>query len=219
MSTVLLRRPDIADLIYYKSFTASIIVILFVFCGDCFAWDRGVNVEAVQACDGLASAPWDPDAPDRSQAVEFRDLRAVPAATACQAAIAQVPQLRRLYFQLGRAYDRQGANQDAYQAYRRASDLGSGAAKVNIGILFRQGRRFEKNDKKARSWFREAAETGIPEGMFCYATAFDNAIGGASDIAAAKLWYGKAAERGTAKARDALVRLELNGVGTGARCD
>ncbi len=41
----------------------------------------------------------------------------------------------------------------------------------------------------------------------------------ASDIAAAKLWYGKAAERGTTKARDALVRLELNGVGTGARCD
>ncbi|GJE40767.1 hypothetical protein KHHGKMAE_4864 [Methylobacterium persicinum] len=138
---------------------------------------------------------------------------------ACRAAIAEAPQLRRLHFQLGRAYDRQGANQDAYQAYRRASDLGSGAAKVNIGILFRQGRRFEKNDAKARSWFREAAEAGIPEGMFCYATAFDNAIGGAPDIAAAKLWYGKAAERGTTKARDALVRLELNGVVTGARCD
>ncbi|MCJ2026332.1 tetratricopeptide repeat protein [Methylobacterium sp. J-067] len=219
MSAVLLRRSESAILTSFKPIAARVVLMLFVLVGDCFASDHSVSAEAVQACDGLASAPWDPDAPDRSRTVEFRDLRAGPAATACQAAIAQAPHLRRLYFQLGRAYDRQGANQDAYQAYRRASDLGSGAAKVNIGILFRQGRRFEKNDTKARSWFREAAEAGIPEGMFCYATAFDNAIGGASDIAAAKLWYGKAAERGTTKARDALVRLELNGVGTGARCD
>ena len=174
---------------------------------------------AIQICDRLASAPWDPDAPDLQYTVAFQSLPAREAIAACREAIEQAPRLRRLHFQLGRGFDRLGANQDAFEAYRRAADLGSGAAKVNIGILFRQGRRFEKNDVKARSWFRDAAESGIPEGMYCYATAFDNGIGGPSDVASAKAWYAKAAERGTAKARDALVRLEIGGAGTGARCD
>lgn len=174
---------------------------------------------AIQICDRLASAPWDPDAPDLQHAVAFQSLRASEAIAACRDAIDHAPRLRRLHFQLGRSFDRLGANQDAFQAYQRAANLGSGAAKVNIGILFRQGRRFEKNDVKARSWFRDAAESGIPEGMYCYATALDNGIGGLPDIASAKVWYAKAAERGTAKARDALVRLEIDGAGTGARCD
>lgn len=191
----------------------------FISCNSASARDNGMNTEAIQACDGLASAPWDPDAPDAQRTVEFRNLRATAAIAACRAAIAEAPRLRRLHFQLGRAYDRQGANQDAFQAYRQAAEWGSGAAKVNIGILYTQGRRFEKNDTKARAWFRDAAETGIPEGMYCYATAFDNGIGGSPDAAAAKAWYAKAAAQGTMKARDALVRLELNGTGTGARCD
>ncbi|WP_336489982.1 tetratricopeptide repeat protein [Methylobacterium nigriterrae] len=167
----------------------------------------------------MASASWDPDAPDLQRTVAFRDLRAAPAIAACREAVAVAPRLRRLSFQLGRAYDRQGANPEAYRAYLQAAELGSGAAKVNIGILYRQGRRFEKNDAKARAWFRAAAEAGIPEGMYCYATALDNGLGGAPDGALAKAWYVKAAQRGTAKARDALMRLELDGTGTGAICD
>ncbi|MCJ2016262.1 sel1 repeat family protein [Methylobacterium sp. E-065] len=191
----------------------------FIVCDASSAHDDDPGGGAVQSCDRLASAPWDPDAPDAQRTVNFRDLRAGAAVTACRAAVAEAPRLRRLYFQLGRAYDRQGANHDAFEAYRRASELGSGAAKVNIGILYQQGRRFEKSDAKARAWFRDAAETGIPEGMYCYAVALDNGIGGSPDAAAARAWYVKAAERGTAKARDALVRLELDGTGTGVRCD
>ena len=188
-------------------------------CGASSARDGDMGLGVIQSCDHLASAPWDPDAPDAQRTVNFRDLRASAAVAACRAAIAEVPRLRRLHFQLGRAYDRQGANHDAFEAYRRAAELGSGAAKVNIGILYQQGRRFEKSDAKARAWFRDAAETGIPEGMYCYAVALDNGIGGSPDAAAARTWYVKAAERGTAKARDALVRLELDGTGTGVRCD
>jgi len=188
-------------------------------CGVSAARDGVVDGGVIQSCDHRASAPWDPDAPDAQQTVNFRDLRAGAAIAECRAAVAEAPRLRRLHFQLGRAYDRQGANQDAFEAYRRAAELGSGAAKVNIGILYQQGRRFEKSDAKARAWFRDAAETGIPEGMYCYAVALDNGIGGSPDAAAARAWYVKAAERGTTKARNALVRLELNGTGTGARCD
>jgi TPR repeat protein len=167
----------------------------------------------------LASAPWDPDAPDAQRTVEFQDLRAGPAIAACRDAVVAAPHLRRLLFQLGRAYDRQGLNQDAYASYRRAAELGSGAAMVNIGILFRQGRRFEQNDVKARDWFLEAARTGTPEGMYCYATALDNGLGGPVDPSGARSWYQKAAERGTTKARDALARLQIDGAGTGAVCD
>ena len=188
-------------------------------CDVSSARDGVLSAGAVQSCDTLASAPWDPDAPDAQRTVTFRDLRASTAIAACRAAVAEAPRLRRVHFQLGRAYDRHGANQDAFEAYQRAAELGSGAAKVNIGILYQQGRRFEKSDAKARAWFRDAAETGIPEGMYCYAVALDNGIGGSPDAAAARAWYVKAAERGTTKARDALVRLELDGTGTGLRCD
>ncbi|WCS28636.1 sel1 repeat family protein (plasmid) [Methylobacterium sp. NMS14P] len=196
-----------------------LVVVGSLSCGVSSAHDGDPGVGAVQSCDRLASAPWDPDAPDAQRTVNFRDLRAGAAVAACRAAVAEAPRLRRLHFQLGRAYDRQGANNDAFEAYRRAAELGSGAAKVNIGILYQQGRRFEKSDAKARAWFRDAAATGIPEGMYCYAVALDNGIGGSPDAAAARAWYVKAAERGTAKARDALVRLELDGTGTGVRCD
>lgn len=174
---------------------------------------------AIQSCDDGASASWDPDAPDPRRTVNFNDLRAAASVAACRNAIGQAPGMRRLHFQLGRAFDRQGANQEAFIAYRRAAELGSGAAKVNIGILYQQDRRFEKSDAKARAWFKDAAESGIPEGMYCYATAFDNGIGGPPDGDAAKLWYAKAAGHGTVKARDALVRLEISGAGTGAPCD
>jgi len=174
---------------------------------------------AVYMCDRAAAAPWDTDAVDVPSRVAFRDVNAAFAIPACRRAIDMNPGLRRLSFQLGRAYDRQGANQDAYHAYKRAADLGSAAAKVNIGILYHQGRRFEKSDVKARMWFQEAAEMGLAEGMFCYATALDNGIGGRPDGAAARGWYLKAAQLGTAKARDTLVRLDIDGPGTGARCD
>jgi TPR repeat protein len=174
---------------------------------------------SVAACDRLAAAPWDPDATQLTKPVEFRDLDADPAIVACRDAVAQAPHLRRLLFQLGRAYDRRGLNQDAYVSYRAASLLGSGAAMVNIGILFRQGRRFEKNEVKARDWFRNAARSGIPEGMYCYATALDNGLGGPADSSEALSWYKKAAKRGVAKARDPLVRLQIEGAGTGAICD
>jgi TPR repeat protein len=173
----------------------------------------------VELCDQAAAAPWDPDSAHRRTRLEFRQLQPERAIPFCQRAFAQNSDLRRLSFQLGRAYDRQGANQDAYRAYKVAADLGSAAAKVNIGILYRQGRRFEQNDTKARAWFREAAEMGLAEGMYCYATALDNGLGGPVDGSAARSWYERAAQRGTAKARDVLVRLEIDGPGTGARCD
>ncbi|WP_245259362.1 sel1 repeat family protein [Methylobacterium sp. 77] len=174
---------------------------------------------AIDRCDSAAAAPWDPDSSNVPSRVEFRDLQAQQAIEACRRAVDLSPDMRRLSFQLGRAYDRQGANPDAYRAYRVAAELGSAAAKVNIGILYRQGRRFEKNEVKARTWFRDAAEMGLAEGMYCYATALDNGVGGPADGVAARTWYVKAAERGTSKARDALVRLDIDGLGTGTRCD
>lgn len=198
-------------------------VFFFVLAGGAFAATTGpldaAAASSLTTCDIMASAPWDPDAPHPSRTVEFRDIKAGEAVAACRDAVAEAPRLRRLHFQLGRAYDRQGLNQDAYASYHRAAELGSGAAMVNIGILFRQGRRFEKNDVKARSWFRDAALSGIPEGMYCYAAALDNALGGPANTAEARSWYQRAAERGTSKARDALVRLQIDGSGTGAICD
>ena len=97
---------------------------------------------ALDLCDRAAAAPWDTDAADVPSRVAFRDVHAASAIPTCRRATDMNPGVRRLSFQLGRAYDRQGANQDAYHAYKRAADLRSAAAKVNIGILYQQGRRF-----------------------------------------------------------------------------
>lgn len=170
-------------------------------------------------CDALASAPWDPAVPDRSATVDFRHLLPQPAIEACAKAVAAAPTQSRFVFQLGRAYDKARQNLAAYEAYKRAADLGSSSAMVNIAILFQKGQGVQTDMRAARDWWGRAAAAGNPEGMFCLATALDGGIGGEVDLTGAAGWYAKALNAGTRKAARPLKQIASSNRPTGTQCD
>lgn len=113
-------------------------------------------------CDKLAGSPFDPQ--KQTAGVEYDRLNAVLAMPACKNAVAESPRTARLWFQYGRALEKGNKLPDAISAYQEAAKLNSGAAYNNIGELYRDGKGFQKDLKKAEEYFVRAAELNSPEG-------------------------------------------------------
>ena len=116
----------------------------------------------VADCDQLAGSPFDPQ--KQTLGVGYDRLNAVLAIPACKNAVAESPQTARLWFQYGRALEKGNKLPDAISAYQEAGKLNSGAAYNNIGELYRDGKGFPKDFKKAEEYFVKAAELNSLEG-------------------------------------------------------
>lgn len=173
--------------------------------------------QAGAACDRLAAAAWDTDA--RAQGVAFAALDAAAAITACREAARTSPADRRFMFQLGRAHDKARDFAAARVAYEQAARLGSGAAMVNLGILYEKGQGVQRNQQEVRGWYERAARSGLPQGMFCYATTLDNGIGGPPRPGAAADLYRQAAALGHSEAARAAEQIRQRPGPTGTRCE
>jgi uncharacterized caspase-like protein len=171
----------------------------------------------VNVCDTTAGAEWDTD--KKSAGLDFRRLDPSIAIDACVDAVREQPGERRLWFQLGRAHDKARNYAIARQAYLQAANLGSGAAMVNLGILFEKGQGVARNARESRVWYERAARTNVPMGAFCYATALDNGLGGPIATNEALQYYERAASAGYAPARAALAKVRQGTGPTGTRCD
>jgi TPR repeat protein len=170
-------------------------------------------------CDELASAPWDPDASGRDKAMDFGKLNASAAIRVCDLATVAFPNERRYWFQLGRAYDKSAQNTKAANIYAKAASMGSGAAMVNLGILFEHGQGVTQDYRSAREWYEKGAKQGNPTGMLCYATTLDNGVGGPVDPVLALKWYESAARNGIADAGKFATQLRELGTTTNNRCN
>jgi TPR repeat protein len=88
----------------------------------------------IAACDQLAAHPTDADRP--ADVKGTLDIVDVPAALkACKAATATADAPRRIWMELGRAYEFNRQPAEAANAYRRAADAGSAAAMTGLGVL------------------------------------------------------------------------------------
>ncbi len=116
---------------------------------------------AVEACDQLAGYRYDPDRPPDARGVAFRDIDAKRAIRVCARAVHTRPELARLRFQLGRAYERQKAFAQAARHYRIASASGSAAAQWSLGLLLLNGRGVPRNEREGLRLIQEAARRGI----------------------------------------------------------
>jgi tetratricopeptide (TPR) repeat protein len=116
----------------------------------------------VSDCDRLAAAPLDPQ--KQAPGVAYNRLNASLAVPACKKATEESPQLARVWFQYGRALEKANQLPDAIAAYQEAARLKSGAALNNIGELYRDGKGFQKDLKKAEQYFNQAAALNSPEG-------------------------------------------------------
>ncbi|ACK85558.1 hypothetical protein [Methylorubrum extorquens] len=93
----------------------------------------------MKSCDELAAGTDDPDRPKSVKGVKLGRIEASAAIEACRAAASAYTSLRRLDYQLGRAYDRAERAKEAFAAYDRSAKAGSFAAMNNLATLYEYG--------------------------------------------------------------------------------
>lgn len=116
---------------------------------------------AVEACDRLAGYRHDPDKPPGVTGVAFADIDPRRAIRACTRAVRTRPELARLRFQLGRAFERKKDYAQAAQHYRVASDTGSAPAQWSLGLMLLRGRGVERDETAGLRLVHDAAKRGI----------------------------------------------------------
>jgi TPR repeat protein len=110
-------------------------------------------------CDTYAESNLDPQRKGAGVPLDKVDFgKAIPA---CLDALSQLPNAPRFQYQLGRAYQQSGDNQQASAWYRKAAEQGFALAENNLGIMYLKGLGVPKDDAQALSWIRKAAEQGV----------------------------------------------------------
>ncbi|MBR0716437.1 tetratricopeptide repeat protein [Bradyrhizobium liaoningense] len=161
----------------------------------------------IAACDRLAAHPTDPDKPAEVKGVIAIAGSDIPAAVkACKAATAVPDAPRRIWMELGRAYESGRQPTEAANAYRKAAKAGSTTAMAGLGVLMINGAGVRKNVNEARTLIETAAKAGDVEGMINLAAIYGAGVGVKPDLAMARNWYAKAA---AANSGEALFQLGL----------
>ena len=108
---------------------------------------------SITECDRLAAHPY--DLGKVTEGVDWGDLDADKAISACQEAVANSPAEVRLHFQLARAFQKAERYSDALRIYiRLAADPGPdyAAAQNNLGIMYDKGYGVSQNDAEEMKW-------------------------------------------------------------------
>jgi serine/threonine-protein kinase len=119
------------------------------------------------------------------------------------------------YF-VGFYYDKgQGTQQDDTAAvlwYEKSAQQGFAKAQKKLGDMYATGRGVGRNEREALRFYYQAAEQNHPDAEFNVGYWYENGLGGVRrDYQAAAQWYARAAEHGSAKAREQLDNLRSKG--------
>jgi uncharacterized protein len=165
-------------------------------------------------CDRLAAFPEDPDKPAGvAGSYEIAAPDVATALKACKAAATASGAHRRLWFELGRAYEFGHQPADALRAYRKAVDMGSTSAMVGLGGMYAKGSGVKANTAEARKLFEQAAAAGNAGGMISLGSMHGTGLGGPVDFAKARSWYEKAAAANSSEAMFQLGMMTQDGDG------
>jgi serine/threonine protein kinase len=119
------------------------------------------------------------------------------------------------YF-VGFYYDKgQGTQQDDTAAvlwYEKSAQQGFAKAQKKLGDMYATGRGVGRNEREALRFYYQAAEQNHPDAEFNVGYWYENGLGGVRrDYQAAAQWYARAADHGSAKAREQLDNLRSKG--------
>lgn len=159
----------------------------------------------VKRCDELAAGTDDPDRPNGVAGVKLGRIEASAAIEACRGASAAYPQLRRLAYQLGRAYDRADRSKEAFSAYDRAAKAGSVSAMNNLATLYENGQGVRRQQAEALRLYRQAGEGGNVVALANAARMLEYGNGVPKDEAGAVALYKKAVAGGDVASISKLV--------------
>ena len=121
--------------------------------------------DIVTDCDKYAASETDPNA--KAPGVLLERVNAALAVPACTAAVRQSPNNARLLFQLGRAYQTDNKLNLALEYFRKAAEKNYAAAQESLGDMYTTGLLLDgqgvpPDDQQAATWYRRAAEQGLP---------------------------------------------------------
>ncbi|QQO12208.1 sel1 repeat family protein [Bradyrhizobium diazoefficiens] len=168
----------------------------------------------IATCDRLAAHPTDPDRPaDVKGNKETADADIGAALKACKAAAAAPDAPRRIWMELGRAYEFAGQPAAAANAYRKAADAGSSSAMAGLGVLLINGNGVAKNIAEGRTLIEKAANAGDIEGMINLGSLYGAGVGVKADFALARKWYARAVEANSPEAMYQLGLMTQDGDG------
>ncbi len=171
-------------------------------------------VAEINECDLLAASRTNPDNPPGVAGVADIGANAAKAAEACEIAVKEHPEVRRFWYQLGRANGTLIRLNAAIVAYQKAADLGSGEAMRYVGLFYeRGGGGLPQDYAQALDWYRRSADTGFGMAINDVGRFYENGHGVPQDYGAARDWYGKAAAAGVDFAMNNLAILYQRGRG------
>jgi TPR repeat protein len=168
----------------------------------------------IASCDRLAAYPDDPDTPASVAGhYEIPGAEIATALKACKAAAGAADAPRRIWFELGRAYEFSRLPAKALKAYRKAIDAGSTSAMVGLGGMYANGAGVKADAAEARKLFEQAAAEGNPLAMTNLGSIYGAGIGVPVDFAKARSWFEKAAAANSAEAMFQLGMMTQDGDG------
>lgn len=166
----------------------------------------------VDECDRLAAQPDDPA--KVADGVDFDDLDAEQAISACRNAIRDNGSSPRFLYQLGRAYEKSGDVSQAVEHYRVAAERDYAMAANNLGLLYAEGKVPDVSEadakREAERLLRIAADAGIAISQVQLAFRMSQGLGVRKDIHQAKALLTPLAESGNPRAQGALGALYMS---------
>lgn len=121
----------------------------------------GVAHAQPSACHALAASP--ADTSRKGPGVSYAKIDGASASAACQLAVKQAPKDGQLWFQYGRALEKNNRVAEAFVAYQTGSDLGNAGADNNLGELYRDGKGVARDPYMAEIYFHNASVNGFDE--------------------------------------------------------
>jgi TPR repeat protein len=166
----------------------------------------------VTDCDNYAADPIDPER--KSIGIFDENLNPSLAIPACENAVRQHPNSKRLIFQLGRAYQKKGDFSSALVQHRKAADHGYLPAQFALGVMYQNGQGVAQNSVKAVEWWRKAAANGHAKSQEVLGVLYSlGAVVRRNDAEAVVKWLHKAADQGLATSQVSLGKIYQTGRG------
>ncbi|MCE4226103.1 peptidase C14 [Methylobacterium sp. C25] len=159
----------------------------------------------VKRCDELAAATDDRDRPKGVTGVKMGRIESSAAIEACRNAATAYPNVRRLSYQLGRAYDRTDRYKEAFVAYDVAAKAGSISAMNNLATLYENGQGVKRQQAEAFRLYRQAGDGGNVVALANAARMLEYGNGIPKNEAQAAALYKRAAEGGDVPSISKLV--------------
>jgi len=102
----------------------------------------------------------------------------------------------------------------ALRLWRDLVQQGDASAQNHLGVMYRDGRGVQRDDRQAIEWFRKSADQGNAEGQARLGAMYENGRGGlVKDDAQAVALYRKSVDQGNALGQAYLGVMYANGVG------